>query len=76
MQPGSEGHAHLKLTLFYLGRAIGSLANCLAHPCCIRLGTSKQSLEIYQHLSLDSVEDAYQEAAAAAELRLNGRRAA
>ena len=37
---------------------------------------SKQSLEIYQHLSLDSVEAAYQEAAAAAELRLNGRRAA
>jgi integrase/recombinase XerD len=37
---------------------------------------SKQSLEIYQHLSLDSVEAAYQEAASAAELRLNGRRAA
>jgi integrase/recombinase XerD len=36
---------------------------------------SKQSLEVYQHIGLESVADAYQTAAAAAELRLNGRAA-
>jgi integrase/recombinase XerD len=36
---------------------------------------SKQSLEVYQHLSLESVADAYQTAAAAAEMRLSGRAA-
>jgi site-specific recombinase XerD len=36
---------------------------------------SKQSLEVYQHIGLESVADAYQTAAAAAELKLSGRAA-
>jgi hypothetical protein len=36
---------------------------------------SKQSLEVYQHIGLESVADAYQTAAAAAEMRLSGRAA-
>jgi integrase/recombinase XerD len=37
--------------------------------------SSKQSLEVYQHIGLDSVANAYQTAAAAAEMRLSGRAA-
>jgi integrase/recombinase XerD len=36
---------------------------------------SKQSLEVYQHIGLESVAGAYQTAAAAAEMRLSGRAA-
>jgi hypothetical protein len=63
MQRGSEGHAHLKLPLLYLGRAIGSLASCLAHPVASDWGLNG-TLGGRPHCRIDNLAQLRQECCA------------